>query len=357
MSKRNLNVYQYFKKLSENHRPRRAFEGKSKKDFSAWQKELLPRVIDTMGNRPSSVDPNPELVVEWEEDGLLKQRWLIDVQEHLSAALLVFRPAKMKKNEKRPAILCNHGHSEFGKNPVMGLDSYPHYKTPIEIHNYDYGRQMAKAGFVTYAIDFMGFGERDPRRKPHSDAHIGYERRDPCNVHYLCATMLGSTVLASNTHDASAATDFVCTLPFVDKENLGVMGLSFGGTMTTWMALTDERFKAADVMGYGGPFHAMAFETYNACGSQITPGLYALCDMADLQGLIAPRPLLFEAGIHDSCFEVDPVMGSHYPQLEKIYDAAGAKDKLWLDLFPGEHAWGGNKSEAFFRKYLNFKKK
>ncbi len=25
---------------------------------------------------------------------------------------------------------------------------------------------------------------------------------------------------------------------------------------------------------------------------------------------------------------------------------------LELDLFAGEHAWGGNKSVAFFRKYL-----
>ena len=25
---------------------------------------------------------------------------------------------------------------------------------------------------------------------------------------------------------------------------------------------------------------------------------------------------------------------------------------LELDLFPGPHAWGGNKSEAFFRKHL-----
>ena len=30
----------------------------------------------------------------------------------------------------------------------------------------------------------------------------------------------------------------------------------------------------------------------------------------------------------------------------------GAQDALELDVFPDEHAWGGNKSEAFFRKHL-----
>ena len=357
MSERNLNVYEYFKKLSENHKPAHAFAGESSKDFKQWKEVLHPKVIETLGTRPAKVDPNPQLLVEWEQDGLIKQRWVIDVQEYLSAIVLVFRPAKMKKGEKRPAIFCCHGHGPFGKNAVMGLPGLPEVEANIKNHNYDYGLQMAKAGFVTYAIDFIGFGERDPRRKPHNDGHIGAPGRDPCNVHYLCATMLGSTVLAANTHDGSAATDFVCTLPFVDGENLGVMGLSFGGTMTTWMAVTDERFKAADIICYAGPFHAMAFETYNACGSQITPGLYALCDMPDLQGLIAPRPLLFEAGIHDSCFEVDPVMTKHYPQLEKIYQAAGAEKHLWLDLFPGEHAWGANKSVKFFSKYLGLKGK
>jgi len=63
----------------------------------------------------------------------------------------------------------------------------------IVLHNYDYGLQMAKAGFVTMAIDWRGFGERDDRNKPifHDVVH----GRDICNVHYLRASILGSTVL------------------------------------------------------------------------------------------------------------------------------------------------------------------
>jgi len=32
----------------------------------------------------------------------------------------------------------------------------------------------------------------------------------------------------------------------------------------------------------------------------------------------------------------------------------GARDRLELDLHPGPHAWGGNKSAAFFKKHLDF---
>src|SRR5205814_711317 len=89
----------------------------------------------------------------------------------------------------------------------------------------------------------------------------------------------------------------------------------------------------------------------NFCGSQITPGLYELCDVPDLQGLVAPRPLLVEIGAYDECFKLDSAM-SCFREVEKIYQAAGARDSLELDLFEGGHRWGGNKSLDFFQKSL-----
>ena len=74
-------------------------------------------------------------------------------------------------------------------------------------------------------------------------------------------------------------------------------------------------------------------------------------DLPDLQGLIAPRPLLIDIGANDTCFKVDTALLC-YRQLERIYDAAGAGDYLELDLHPGEHAWGGNRSVAFFGRHL-----
>ena len=40
--------------------------------------------------------------------------------------------------------------------------------------------------------------------------------------------------------------------------------------------------------------------------------------------------------------------------MEKVYRAAGAADGLELDLHPGEYGWGGNRSEAFFKKHLEY---
>ena len=129
------------------------------------------------------------------------------------------------------------------------------------------------------------------------------------------------------------------------------MGLSGGGTMTVWTALTDERFKAVEVICYSDLWAHFGFRDTNYCGMQVAPGLFNLVDLPDLQGLIAPKPLLVDIGANDDCFKSETAL-TCFAQVEKIYEAAGARDNLELDLFPGGHGWGGNKSVAFFNKHL-----
>jgi dienelactone hydrolase len=349
MSERNLSPMAMFAQMAAEHRPVFAFRGKTARDFAAWKKKALPAVLATLGDRPPRVPPRGELAAEWEHDGLVKQRWLIDVGPHISAVCLVNRPEGLARGEKRPAILCWHGHGQFGKEPVMGNDSSAELRTCIAEHNYNYGHQMAKAGFVTFAIDWMGKGDRDDSRKPHHRSHAG--GRDWCDLLYLHATMFGTTPLAMNVTQGMVATDFACTLPNVDARRLGVMGLSGGGTMTTWSALCDPRFGAAEIICYSDLWAAFGIRDINYCGMQVAPGLYKLVDLPDLQGLFAPKPLLVDIGAYDSCFRVETSMAC-YRQVEKIYKAAGASEKLELDFFPKEHSWGGNKSVGFFEKHL-----
>jgi hypothetical protein len=154
-----------------------------------------------------------------------------------------------------------------------------------------------------------------------------------------------------DVHDGMCAVDYLSGLDFVDANRMGVMGLSFGGTMTTFLALSDERLKAADIICYSDRFSDFAIRDNNSCGSQISPGLFNLCDVPDLQGLIAPRAVLAEIGTHDECFLLDSAM-SCWQEVEKIFSAAGVREKLDLDLFEGGHRWNGKKSVDFFRRWL-----
>jgi dienelactone hydrolase len=340
-----------FHRWAQEYTPEYSFARDSTQDFAAWKAEALPKVRATLGDFPPLVAPNPHLLAEWEHDGLKKQRWQIDVGLYISVVFQINYPAGWQ-GENLPALLCCHGHGPFGKEAVMGNDSSPELRDHVERLNYNYGHQMAKAGFITFAIDWMGMGERREDLKPNSNNMlIRAGTRDWCDMNYLHATMLGMTPISINVQHGKAATNFAITLPGVDANRLGVMGLSGGGVMTLWLALCDERFKAAEIICYSDLWKYFGFRDSGYCGMQVAPGLFKLVELSDLQGLLAPRPLLIDIGAYDTCFTVDGALECQH-RLEKIYEAAGASAKLELDLFPGEHAWGGNKSVAFFTQYL-----
>jgi len=339
--------YEWFLRRARRNVPRFRFTEDA--DFAQWKRECLPEVLATLGDLPVAVEPAAELVAEWEQDGLSCQRWLLRVQEDFAVTCHINRPAGIPDGAHLPGILCWHGHTGSGKEPIMGNDSTPELRAYISATNSDYGRRLAQQGFVTFAIDWMGQGALDDHRKPHHrNLRPGL---DWCDLFYLHATMLGTTPLAINLRHAQALLDFVCTLPFVDADRLGVMGESCGGTHALWTTLIDSRIRATEIICYSDLFADFGYRDANYCGSQVTPGLFALVDVPDLQGLIAPGPLLVDIGAYDECFRLESAMACHR-RLRTIYEAAGALDVLELDLFPGGHAWGGSKSAAFFARHL-----
>ncbi len=350
MHERNLSPQEMFEDLGRAWTPACRCTAQNPAEFQAWKAETLPRVLATLGEPPPAADPNPERVGRWTHEGVVKERWLIDVQEGLSAAFQVNFPPDLAEGERRAALLCCHGHGSHGKDAVMGNVARAKGKDEVAQANYDYGLRMAQAGFVTFAIDWMGFGERREGRKPNKTLMLPGSR-DWCNLYYLHATLLGMTPLGINVAHGKAATDFACSLPGVDPERLGVLGLSLGGTMALWMGLADERFRAIEIACYSDLFAAFALRDLNCCGQQITPGLFRLVDLPDLQGLLAPRPLLVDIGVYDECFLFDNASVC-YERVRAIYEAGGAAQALELELFPGGHRWGGDKAAEFFRTHL-----
>ncbi len=349
MASRNLSPQQMFVRLAEEHVPRFRFRGKTPADFAAWKQAALPPVKATLGAFPERVPLNPELQAEWTHDGLLKQRWILDVSKHISAVVQVNFPPAARSGGKLPAILCWHGHFPGGKETVMGNDFSPELADVIARHNCNYGHRMAKEGFVTFGLDWFGYGERNDSDKPNWRSRP--EGKDWCDVYYLHASMLGLTPLGIYVAHGMAATDFVCSLAGVDPGRVGVMGLSAGGTLALWSALCDPRLRAAELICYSDLWAAFGSRDVNYCGMEIAPGLFALVDVPDLQGLLAPLPLLLDIGVHDTCYKVDTAMEC-YRRVEAIYRAAGAAGRLELDLFAGEHAWGANRSVPFFTGHL-----
>ena len=343
--KPNFSMIEYFNRKAAAIKPCLRFGGSTPTDFQNWKSQLFSNIKTLLGTLPGKVALNPEIVWEIEEDGLIKRRVIINTEEDMSVAALLYIPVSARK-KPCPAILCNHGHGKFAKDSVMGIRSgnYPERNSEIASFNYDYGLQMAKRGYVTMAIDYRGFGERGDGGDP-------YPGRDKCNVHFIRGNLMGYNLLTLNVWDAQRCLDYLCSLDLVNADRVGTMGLSFGGTMTTWIAMMDERIKAADIICYSCRFESFAVERGNFCGSQYLQGLFTLCDVPDLHGLIAPRPLLAEIGIHDKCF-LEHESLSCAEEVKKIYAAAGCPENYETDIFEGDHRFAGNKAFDFFDKHL-----
>ena len=145
----------------------------------------------------------------------------------MPAYLLV--PKGVSATQKSAAILCLHGHGQFGKDSVVGIDDTPERAADIKRAQYDFGRRFAEQGYVVLAPDLRGFGERQP--------HYPDPKPDYCCRNYMAATLLGRTVVGYQLCDLHAALDVLQSLPYVDSEMLAAAGLSYGGRMT----MVDQR--------------------------------------------------------------------------------------------------------------------
>ena len=302
MTRRNFSMQAYWQHQVESHTPRLHFDRQSM-DWSQWHPTAYAKYMELLGSFPDPVPLDAEVESSVEDDGLVRERVVFNAEPFMSVPCQVLRPKEMPADGKNAAILCSHGHGPFGKDPVAGIRSTDEMVANIEQHNYDYGRQMAKAGYLTISPDLRGFGERRDGRDP-------FPGRDPCNVNYI------------------------------------------RGTMTTFAAAAEPRIAAADILGYVNPWKAFAFDRVNFCGSQIVPGIYAWFDTDDIAGLIAPRPLMLDMGMYDDCFYIHDMLEG-YERVKRIYAAAGFGDRLWKLVHPNGHGWGGLEGTVeFFNTYL-----
>lgn len=135
-------------------------------------------------------------------DKATQQKVTFKNQYQMNVVGNLFIPKTMNQNAKKPAIVVGHPMGAV-KEQSANL----------------YAQKLAEQGFVTLAIDLSFWGESEGKPR-----------------HLISPEIY--------TDDFSAAVDYLSTQPFVDPENIGVLGICGSGSFVISAARIDPRMKA-----------------------------------------------------------------------------------------------------------------
>jgi len=203
----------------------------------------------------------------------------------------------------------------------------------------------AKRGILTLSLEWFGFGELSQPENGHDFA---------AHLDLVGANAIGLFYLAMRR-----GLDYLYDHPSVDRNRLGVTGLSGGGWQTIVLSALDERVSVAvPVAGYGS---LMSNIIHPADTSEIEEDATDFRDGQDytiLTAMRAPRPtLLIYNADDDCCFRAPFVKQDIYEDVKPFFRLYGKEDVFaWHEnLDPGTHNYqidNRQQSYRFFTKYF-----
>ena len=322
------------------------FQARSQAEAAAWQTALRERLAQLLGGFPKQrVDLDAHMIDCAEDDGFTRELVVFQSQPGAYVPCYVLIPHSAPPF--RPVIAL-HGHGTGGARWLVGLPADAAEDESIRAHNYDYARQLVRRGFMVFAPVQRGFAERL------EDAPLR-DTADPlwhssCRPLALNALLLGATLLGLRVWDVLRLIDYLRARPEPLSGGLGCVGLSGGGTVALFSAALDQRISCAVVSGYFNTFRD-SIMAINHCACNYVPGIARYAEMADIAGLVAPRPLLVESGLRDPIFPAAATRRA-LEELRPIYALLGADDRLEADFFDGGHQWSGAKAYGWLDRWL-----
>lgn len=334
----------YLRRHLKSEDPRYQFSAATREEWTTWQSDFRTALTEVFGIAklewsPLRIQAGPVDELE----GYVRKAFTIETSPGLYVPAFLLVPADM--TEPRPAVLIAHGHGN-GMNALIGLDGEGE-ALPVgeDVHRH-MALQSVRAGFPTLVYDQIGFG-----RRREFEFTAQFKDWNYCDQPSKWGIHLGVPIAGVRVFDAMRMIDFLQQREEVLPDRIGMAGLSGGGLVTQFTAALDERVRVACISGHLNTFEASILNLRH-CLDNYTPGLGEIADNGDIACLIAPRPLIIEAGIEDHIFPIEATRQS-IAKLEKCYQLLEASENLATDLFPRGHEFSGAKTWEFFHRHLD----
>jgi dienelactone hydrolase len=324
-------------------------------DFNAWKEAARQKVLDCMmAPPPRAASFDCKLIAEEKRDGYTAQKIELSLSRwyRVSAYLLV----PDNKKGRLPAInlLHDHGaHLFIGKEKMIE----PVFEDSVVKADarqwadllYDgvfVGDMLARAGYVVICADAPMWGER------------GRQEGVDCKRYDLIAgnmMMYGRDLSAFMTYDDIALTDFLATLPVVDKSRIGCFGFSMGGYRSWMLAALSPHIKASAAVCWMVTTDAQMTWRYgrkeNGGFANCIPALRQYLDYPHIASLACPMPMLLVSGAQDKLFP-QPGVEKAFGIMHDVWRSQGAEQNLTTVTLDMPHHCG-KKVQAMVLRFFN----
>ena len=330
------------------------------KDFAEWKSVARAKVLECMMTPPKKAEGfDYQIIGEEKRDGYTARKILFNVNAYsrISAYLLI---PEGKGPFPAMNMLHDHGgHLYIGKEKMIRpfdvdtavVNDADRWAEKLYDGQYA-GDYFARNGYVVFSADAPMWGERGRE-----------EGVDRSKYDIICGNMmmLGRDLSAFMTYDDITGTDFLASLPEVDKSRIGCMGCSMGA-YRAWMlaALSDKIAAAASICWMTVTDVQMSVKDkkreYGGFANCI-PALRQWLDYPHIASLACPKPMLFINGTRDHLFPVDGTQ-SAFNTMHDVWRSQNAGSALETELWDVPHSCGKalqQRALEFFDKRLSVK--
>ena len=335
--------------LWKQYRPEEApfaFRSANIAEARRWQRSAgaaLSRLIGFQDG--SSVGLTPRVLERVDKGDYVREKILLRTAAHTLMPVYLLLP----KGAARPGVVLAFAGHGYGVKDIVGLWEDGSERHEPDGYHKDFAVALCRHGLAVAAPEISCFGERQTDFSC-LDAELGQPTPSTCAHTAALAAHLGGSALGLRVRDARRLVDYLLTRRDLDAARLGAMGISGGGMHALFSAALDRRIGACVISGYFCTFRDSILAMHH-CPCNFVPGLHAFGEMHDLAGLVAPRPMLIEAGSRDGIFPIASVRQA-VKNARKVYGVFGASDAIETDYFEGRHQVSGRREYDFLAEKL-----
>ncbi len=258
---------------------------------------------------------------------------VLDVFPRVFAWGVLLLPKDLKRGEKRPVVVCQHGRNGLPKDLIEGKTSY-----------HDVAARLAERGFIVFA--------------PHNP----YRGEDRYRFLSRKANTIKGSLFSFILAQHEQILNWLETLPQVDAQRIAFYGISYGGETAVrvppllpryalsicsadfndWarkVAATDSKYSFMFTIEWEMPYFDMG-STFN---------------YAQLAALMVPRPFMVERG-HEDPVAPDEWVAYEYAKVRRLYDRLGLGERTAIEFFNGGHEIHSRGTFDFLDRHLNWPK-